>query len=78
MLEEDDEDNQPAQVSSEWTTLPLHQLFDFSSTLWAARYGNFADFTFDEELALYDLLELDADGDIDPELDATAEDILSG
>ena len=78
MLEEDNQDNQPAHFSVEWKTLPLHQLFDFSSTLWATRYGNFADFTLDEELALYDLLELDADGELDPELDATAEDILSG
>ena len=57
------------------------ELFDFSNSLWSTRYSNFASMSFDEELELYDLLELDAVGEEDPEtadidLDGTTQDIL--
>lgn len=77
MADEDNEDNEPVQVSTEWTPLKLSELFDFKSTVWSARFTHFANLSFDEELALYELVELDADGEIDVEFDGAMEDILA-
>lgn len=87
--EDDDADEQPrrpnGQVpasdassasSHQWTKLKLTELFDISSSLWSTRYGNFASFTYEEELELYDLIDLDGDGDIDIEVDSGVADVL--
>ena len=43
---------------------------------WTKRCVAFANITFDEELALYDLLEEDADGEVDLDFNGMTEDIL--
>ena len=43
---------------------------------WATLYQSHVRYSYDEELALYELLELDADGEEDPEFDDTVHDIL--
>jgi len=65
-----------APVTSTWKRLPISQLFDFGSTHWSSRYAHFANITFEEELELYELLDLDADGEMDPDLDTTTQDVL--
>jgi hypothetical protein len=42
----------------------------------SSRYAHFANITFDEELELYELLDLDADGELDTELDTTTQEVL--
>ena len=59
-----------------WTNIPIPHLFDFTTDSWSSRYTHFAVLTFEEELELYDLLEMDAEGDDDPGFDDTTEDIL--
>jgi hypothetical protein len=64
-------------AATEWTSIPISELFDFTNDAWTKRYEQFAHITFDEELALYDLLEEDADGELDPDFGAVTEDILA-
>lgn len=82
LLDEDNEDNEPVPVciSGDWRNIPISQLFNFTTDSWSSRYARFAALTFDEELELYDLLEMDAEGDDDPEarFDDTTQDILLG
>lgn len=59
-----------------WTKLKLSELFDISSSLWSTRYGNFASFTYKEELELYDLIDLDSDGELDLEVVSGIADML--
>jgi len=75
-LHEDDQDNEPISVSNHWIRKKITELFDFNSTDWSSRYGHFADMTFEEELELYELLELDADGEVDPDFDPATQEIL--
>lgn len=77
-VDEDNEDDQPVRAAAtEWTSIPISELFDFTNDAWTKRYEQFAHITFDEELALYDLLEEDADGELDPDFGAVTEDILA-
>jgi hypothetical protein len=71
---------QPVIISDNWTNIPISQLFDFTNDSWCSRYAQFASLNFEEELELYDLLEMDAEGDNDPEarFDDTTQDILLG
>ena len=57
----------------DWQNQKISDLFNFSNPLWSTRYSRFASMSFDEELELYDLLELDAQGD--PEDDQESHDI---
>lgn len=78
LLDEDNEDNEPVIVSEDWTKISITQLFNFTSNSWSSRYARFAALTFEEELELYDLLEMDGEGDEDPDagFDDTTQDIL--
>jgi len=80
LLDKDNEDNEPAVISKNWTSIPISQLFNFTTSSWSSRYARFAALTFEEELELYDLLELDAEGDEDPDagFDDTTQNILLG
>ena len=80
LLDEDNEDNEPVFISENWTNITIANIFNFGSSHWSSRYARFAALTFEEELELYDLLEMDAEGDDDPEagFDDTTEDILLG
>jgi len=41
---------------------PIQSLFDFSRTHWVEMYSRSSIRSFDEELELYEMLDLDADG----------------
>ena len=56
--------------------MPLSILFNITFVHWATVYQSHIRYSYDEELALYELLELDADGEEDPEFDDTTHDIL--
>jgi hypothetical protein len=75
-VEEDNQDNEPVRISATLPLMPLSNLFDIASTHWATLYQSHVRYSYDEELALYELLELDADGEEDPEFDDTIHDIL--
>ena len=80
LLNEDNEDNEPAVISEDWENIPISRLFNFTNGSWSSRYARFTALTFEEELDLYDLLEMDAEGDDDPDVgfDDTTQDILLG
>ena len=44
---------------------PLVDLFDFTSDDWAKKYNHYTKIGYNDELELYDLLELDAEGEVD-------------
>lgn len=56
----------------------IKELFDFSCPHWAERYVKQPMRSFDEELALYELLDMNADGeaDVDVDVDDMTGDIL--
>jgi len=81
LVDEDNEDNEPVRTSTDWAPMSIQQLFDFTSDAWAQRYSQFATLSFEDELAIYDLLlEGNADGEDDPNIgfDASTQDILVG
>jgi hypothetical protein len=60
--------------------VPLGQLFDFTDSHWVARYEKTARRSFQEELELYELLDLDAAGEeeVDVDLDDSTGDLMHG
>ncbi|KAH9475295.1 hypothetical protein JR316_0012406 [Psilocybe cubensis] len=77
--DEDNKDNEPATVSTSssgsadsesdslgWINLGLSQLFYFTNDQWKSQYEQHATMSFEEELEMYDLLDLDAQGNDDP------------
>ena len=79
--DEDNQDNETVSITMDWQNRKISDLFNFDNPLWSSRYSRFASMSFDEELELYDLLELDAQGEEDQEcddidLDGTTQDIL--
>lgn len=79
--EEDEEDQDPV---SDFTTIrgpiPLMNLFDFEDMHWVNRYKKAAMRNFDEELEMYEILDMDADGEeeADVDVDESTGDILFG
>ncbi|KAF9049973.1 hypothetical protein BJ165DRAFT_1455436 [Panaeolus papilionaceus] len=67
-VEEDNTDNGPAIPASEWVPLTLAELFDFDTPIWKTWFDDFIVYTYDEELALYDLIEADAEGEDEDDL----------
>jgi hypothetical protein len=81
MVDEDYLDNEA--VSAPETIghpVTIQELFDFTSIHWVDVYAKSAHRSFDEELELYELLDLDAEGEdvADIEVDDTTADILMG
>jgi hypothetical protein len=58
----------------------IQELFDFRSVHWVDSYAKSARRSFDEELELYELLDFDAEGeeDVDIDVDESTADILIG
>jgi hypothetical protein len=87
---EDDTDNEPLfdintilparRGPAQTTRLPLlklaNELFDFSNTHWVAAVRNAQEASFDKELEFYELLDLDAEGEDDVDVDNTTEQVL--
>ena len=64
-----------------WESCTISELFDFSKTHWQTLYSKTALCSFDEELATYKLLDLDAQGENDDKVvdaDDITRDILIG
>jgi hypothetical protein len=78
----DDLDNDPlfnpAAGLTTYPLIPISNLFDFSNTTWSSILTKHGQHNFDEELDLYELLDLGVAGDNDLELDETTEQILIG
>jgi hypothetical protein len=73
-------DDEPPTHSSPGGKLALGHLFNFKNRHWVEMYEESAKKSFDEELALYDLLNEDAgtgDG-MEVDVDETTADILTG
>lgn len=74
------EDDEPPTYVSQGGKLSLGELFDFGNDHWVKLYEEHARRSFNEELALYDLLNEDAatgDG-MEVDVDETTADILIG
>ena len=68
MLQDDEGDNfEPAAASSGWDPCTIFELFDFSKTALQS---------FDEELQAYKLLDLDAQGEDDVDVDDVTASVL--
>lgn len=63
----DDQDSEAFGPPSPWVRVPIAELFDFRSAYWESLYTRFAGLSFEDELALYDLADLDAEGERDDE-----------
>ena len=74
----DDEPVRPSPVIGRWVS--IQELFDFSRSHWVEMYAKSAKCSFDEELELYELLDLDAQGedDVDLEVDDSTGAMLHG
>jgi hypothetical protein len=77
----DDLDNDPLFTvpgSTTYPLIPISKLFDFSNKHWSDILSRHSLHNFDEELALYELLDLDAAGEDDVELDEITTQTLIG
>ena len=81
--DEDNQDNETVSLMQDWQIQKISDLFDFNNSVWSLHYSRFASMSFDDELELYDLLELEDEGEVDQEcghndidLDGTTQDIL--
>ncbi|KAG5634734.1 hypothetical protein H0H81_000957, partial [Sphagnurus paluster] len=76
-----DEDHSINFTSPKNISISLKNLFDFNSTHWVEAQQRSAIGSLEEEFEVYDLLDLDAEGeqelDLDPDLDDIVESVLS-
>jgi hypothetical protein len=79
LVDDDETDCVPVRLSKIGPT-PIVLLFDFSHSHWVEMHSKSSMRSFDEELQLYEMLDLDADGeeDIDVNVDDDTGDILMG
>jgi hypothetical protein len=79
LVDKDETDRVPVRQSAIGTT-PIQALFDFKRSYWVEMFVKSSIRSFDEELQLYEMLDLDADGeqDIDVDVNDDTGDILMG
>ena len=78
---EDETDQAPVTVSTIiGRPIPLEHLFDFTDSHWTTIYEKTARRSFDEELELYELLDMDAAGEeeADIDIDDSTADVMLG
>jgi len=75
VTDDNDGDHRVCSSTTAIPKTPLANLFDFASDEWAKKYNCYTRIGYDEELELYDLLEMDAEGEVD-DLDDFTQDIL--
>lgn len=63
----DEDEDEGLNNDLEFTRLPLAALFNFDAEQWREKYERHCQMKFDEELAVYELLDLDAAGTEDLE-----------
>ena len=87
LVTEDDTDSEPLfdgtfpshRPAAQTTRLPLlklTELFDFDNTHWAAAVRSAQEDSFEKELEFYKLLDLDAEGEDNLDVDNTTEQVL--
>ena len=75
MVDEDDLDQEPVRPPAiEW--IPIQNLFDFTKNHWVALYSRTALRSFDEELEAYEMLDLDAQGDEEVDIDESTGELM--
>jgi hypothetical protein len=79
LVDDNETDCAPVRPSTIGLT-PIVSLFDFSRSHWVEMYSKSSIRSFNEELQLYEMLGLDADGkeDVDVDVDDDTGDILMG
>lgn len=79
LVDDDDTDCTPVRLSSIGLT-PIRSLFDFTRSHWVDMHLKTSIRSFDEELRLYEMLDLDAEGedDVGIDVDDDTGDILMG
>ena len=68
LVDEDDTDREPVRQSP-IGVIPIPTLFDFNRSHWVDMHARAAIRSFDEELQLYEMLDLDAEGEEDVGVD---------
>ncbi|KAF9501361.1 hypothetical protein BDN71DRAFT_1585091 [Pleurotus eryngii] len=76
MLDDDDDDDKTLEFPSK-ISIKLSELFDYRSTHRTEIHRRSASHTLGGELELYELVNLDADGDVDIDIDDVVSDILA-
>jgi len=79
LADDDDTDCAPVRPSMIGLT-PIKSPFDFSHSHWVDMYSKYSIHSFNEELELYEMLDLDAEGkdNVDVDVDDNTGDILMG
>ena len=70
------ESDSDSEVDEDEEPCTIFELFDFSKTHWTTRYSKTALRSFDEELQAYELLDLDAQGEDDVDVDDVTASVL--
>lgn len=81
LVSEDEIDQRPVTAPlAIKNRVPIQQLFNFNQSYWVDKYARHPLRSSDEELALYELLDLEAQGEVDADVDVddTTGDILHG
>ena len=81
MVDDDNLDDEPVRPSPViGRRVPIRELFDFSRSHWVEMHAKSVKRSFDEELELYELLDLDAqcEDDVDLEVDDSTGAMLHG
>jgi len=75
MVEEDNLDQEPVRTSA-IELIPIQNLFDFTKNHWVELYSRTVLRSFDEELAAYEMLDLNAQGDEEIDIDESTGELL--
>ena len=68
----DNDSDEPPETSTDMLSIPISNLFNFTQSYWVEAYDKLAMWGLQDELELYELLDLDADGDtVENEADDT-------
>ena len=71
-VDTDNDSDEPPEPSTDMLSIPIRDLFIFTQSYWVEAYDKLAMWGLQDELELYDLLDLDADGDtVENEADDT-------
>jgi len=71
-VDTDNDSDEPPEPSTDMLSIPIRDLFDFTQSYWVEAYDKLAMRGLQDELELYELLDLDADGDtVENEADDT-------
>ncbi|KAI0719371.1 ribonuclease H-like domain-containing protein [Cerioporus squamosus] len=75
------DDDDELRTSNRWPSklrIPLSKMFDFQSDFWSAYMARTHTNSLDEELAVWDLLDMDGDGEEDTGMDELAGILIAG